>query len=134
MANTERCPGCSKRVYPNEKIAIDGIGWHRACFKCSGCGSTLKPGSSFAQFKGKYYCKTHIPVLSEKSSNRMSTQSRDGDRGDKEIPLEKKRSSDDVQIKKEEGERGSTPKPVRPESASPTEKKKREKRERQREG
>jgi len=129
---SERCPGCTKRVYPNEKITIDGIGWHRGCFKCSNCGSTLKTAAAAAQYKGKYYCKSHVPVdRSERSSNRLigTMKDKEKDEARDSSVIEKKRSSDDMQIKKEEGEKVLTPKLGRPESISLSIDKKKDKKE-----
>jgi len=126
-AASERCPSCTKRVYPTEKILIDGIAWHRGCFKCTTCGSTLKPTSG-AQYKGKYYCKSHVPVeRSERSSTRLYKEE-----GRDSPIIEKKRSSDDIQqnLKKEEGgDKVLTPKLARPESTSYGLDKKKEKKE-----
>ena len=39
---SDECLVCTKRVYPMEKIAIDGKNFHKTCFKCAHCKSTLK--------------------------------------------------------------------------------------------
>ena len=39
---TDICPTCETKVYPMEKTTIDGKGYHRACFKCTHCKTTLK--------------------------------------------------------------------------------------------
>ena len=38
----DNCPACSKKVYPMEKMNIDGKSFHKGCFKCTHCKSTLK--------------------------------------------------------------------------------------------
>lgn len=30
----EKCVVCKKTVYPLEKVGVDGIAYHKACFKC----------------------------------------------------------------------------------------------------
>lgn len=51
----EKCEGCGKRVYPNEKVAAQNKAWHKGCFKCTECRSVLTVNSGYA-FEG-----THQP-------------------------------------------------------------------------
>ena len=41
----DKCKMCGKHVYMIERQVVDGKLYHRACFKCSKCSTTLRPGS-----------------------------------------------------------------------------------------
>jgi hypothetical protein len=61
MSN-KKCAACGKTVYPMEKIEVDGLPFHKMCFKCKECGKTLSPGN-YASLKGSYFCKPHFKQL-----------------------------------------------------------------------
>ena len=42
----EKCDSCSKTVYPMERLSADKKVFHKTCFKCAECKSTLR----FVQF------------------------------------------------------------------------------------
>jgi len=65
---SEECPVCSKKVYPMEKIQIDGKLFHRNCFRCNHCKGQLKLGN-FAAVAGIYYCKPHMTQLFKEKGN-----------------------------------------------------------------
>ena len=60
--NTEACDVCGKRVYLTEKLSADGKIYHKSCFRCHHCNSTLKLGS-YAALEQKIYCKPHFKQL-----------------------------------------------------------------------
>jgi hypothetical protein len=37
----QKCKVCTKTVYPMDQLSTDGAVFHRACFKCHHCKSTL---------------------------------------------------------------------------------------------
>jgi hypothetical protein len=45
-------------VYPSERLSVEGKIFHKPCFKCAECKSTLRAGS-YAAIEGVYYCKPH---------------------------------------------------------------------------
>ncbi|PRP87730.1 cysteine-rich protein 1-like [Planoprotostelium fungivorum] len=53
---SEKCGKCGKTAYPTEKVNSIGKAWHKACFKCTQCNSSLQLGSEAAH-EGKPYCK-----------------------------------------------------------------------------
>eukprot|EP01121_Diplochlamys_sp_Union-15-3_P002433 TRINITY_DN1212_c0_g2_i1.p1 TRINITY_DN1212_c0_g2~~TRINITY_DN1212_c0_g2_i1.p1 ORF type:complete len:611 (+),score=152.38 TRINITY_DN1212_c0_g2_i1:93-1925(+) len=57
-----KCAVCGKMAYNMEKVSVEGVSFHKSCFKCAECKSTLKLGN-FASLKGKYYCKPHFKQL-----------------------------------------------------------------------
>jgi hypothetical protein len=44
----EKCEGCGKRVYPNEKLAAQNKAWHKQCYKCAECSSVLTVNTGYA--------------------------------------------------------------------------------------
>lgn len=37
----DKCKACDKTVYVVDFLSIDGIPYHKACFRCSHCNGTL---------------------------------------------------------------------------------------------
>jgi hypothetical protein len=37
----QKCKVCTKTVYPMDQLSTDGVVFHRSCFKCQHCKSTL---------------------------------------------------------------------------------------------
>lgn len=54
----DKCVHCQARVYLNEKVSVDGIVYHKHCFRCSvpECKKLLTPGT-YAAMTGTMYCK-----------------------------------------------------------------------------
>jgi hypothetical protein len=50
-----RCERCEKSAYPAESVDVDGKRWHRGCFKCFECGTTLSL-TTFVTCDGEAYC------------------------------------------------------------------------------
>ncbi|VAI07392.1 unnamed protein product [Triticum turgidum subsp. durum] len=74
----QKCKVCTKTVYPMDQLSTDGAVFHRACFKCHHCKSTLSvcPLRSYSSFEGVPYCKPHFAQLfKETGSYNKSFQS-----------------------------------------------------------
>uniref|UniRef100_A0A3B3ZT06 F-actin monooxygenase n=1 Tax=Periophthalmus magnuspinnatus TaxID=409849 RepID=A0A3B3ZT06_9GOBI len=41
----DRCRSCDRRVYLVERVSAEGLFFHRECFRCSSCNSTLRLGA-----------------------------------------------------------------------------------------
>lgn len=54
------CARCYKPVYPVEKLSILDKFWHKGCFRCTSCNSSLTL-KSFKGFNKQPYCPAHIP-------------------------------------------------------------------------
>ncbi|XP_077986544.1 uncharacterized protein LOC144440944 isoform X2 [Glandiceps talaboti] len=67
-SNENNCHTCGKRVYPMEKLAADRLIFHKICFKCSVCKTTLRVGS-FSALNNKMYCKAHFTQLFKLKGN-----------------------------------------------------------------
>ncbi|PRP82454.1 protein MICAL-3-like [Planoprotostelium fungivorum] len=52
----ELCEVCLKSAYVNERLQAEGKFYHKACFKCDECGSTMKIGG-YVPEDGKNICK-----------------------------------------------------------------------------
>eukprot|EP00158_Paraphelidium_tribonemae_P007205 Partr_v1_DN28153_c2_g2_i1_m56021 putative LIM domain and actin binding 1 len=61
-AATNKCQSCAKTVYPMEQCSVEGVTFHKACFKCEHCNGVLSLGK-YAALEGKYYCKPHFKQL-----------------------------------------------------------------------
>jgi len=61
----EKCTGCSKTVYPAEKLVMQGQIWHIECLRCIECNKKLN-GSNWGGFvepDNKPYCHIHLQRL-----------------------------------------------------------------------
>ncbi|KAH7423252.1 hypothetical protein KP509_12G046700 [Ceratopteris richardii] len=58
----EKCVACGKTVYPIEKISVDGMQYHKSCFKCCHAGCSLSH-SNYITHEGRLYCRHHHAQL-----------------------------------------------------------------------
>ncbi|XP_078276581.1 F-actin-monooxygenase mical1-like isoform X1 [Rhinoraja longicauda] len=59
-SSSEVCYLCKQRVYLVERFSAEGQFFHRGCFTCHNCGTTLRPGNyAFNGRDGKLYCTVH---------------------------------------------------------------------------
>ncbi|XP_032912775.1 F-actin-monooxygenase MICAL3 isoform X4 [Catharus ustulatus] len=60
LGGSDVCYFCHKRVYVMERLSAEGKFFHRSCFKCEYCGTTLRLSSYAYDIEdGKFYCKPH---------------------------------------------------------------------------
>ncbi|TRY95668.1 hypothetical protein DNTS_026199 [Danionella cerebrum] len=60
MGSSEPCYFCHKHLYVLERGSAEGKFFHRSCFCCFQCGSTLRQGGySFHSDTGRFYCELH---------------------------------------------------------------------------
>ncbi|KAK4486098.1 hypothetical protein RD792_008766, partial [Penstemon davidsonii] len=64
----DKCVACNKKVYPIEKVAVDGTSYHRGCFKCSHGGCVISP-SNYVAHEHKLYCRHHHTQLFKQKGN-----------------------------------------------------------------
>uniref|UniRef100_A0A673CI66 F-actin monooxygenase n=1 Tax=Sphaeramia orbicularis TaxID=375764 RepID=A0A673CI66_9TELE len=58
--SNDKCHSCDRRVYMVERICAEGLYFHRECFRCSTCSSTLRQGAhAFDSEKGIYTHQTN---------------------------------------------------------------------------
>uniref|UniRef100_A0A8C3U1I7 F-actin monooxygenase n=1 Tax=Catharus ustulatus TaxID=91951 RepID=A0A8C3U1I7_CATUS len=61
IGGSDICYFCKKRVYVMERLSAEGHFFHRECFKCDICSTTLRLGIyAFDVEEGKFYCKPHF--------------------------------------------------------------------------
>ncbi|XP_035003966.2 protein-methionine sulfoxide oxidase mical3b isoform X1 [Hippoglossus stenolepis] len=54
------CFFCQQRVYVMERLSAEGLFFHRSCFQCDFCSSSLRLSAyTFDQHAGKFYCLHH---------------------------------------------------------------------------
>ncbi|XP_076841796.1 protein-methionine sulfoxide oxidase mical3a isoform X11 [Brachyhypopomus gauderio] len=60
IGGSDVCFFCGMRVYVMERLSAEGKFFHRSCFKCDYCSTTLRLSSyAFDVEDGKFYCKPH---------------------------------------------------------------------------
>ncbi|XP_051495129.1 F-actin-monooxygenase MICAL1 isoform X2 [Apus apus] len=60
--SSDACYFCGRRVYILERSSAQGRFFHRGCFQCWQCGTTLRLGDyTFQQEDGHFYCSLHGP-------------------------------------------------------------------------
>nr|XP_020142161.1 F-actin-methionine sulfoxide oxidase MICAL2 isoform X6 [Microcebus murinus] len=61
LGGSDTCYFCEKRVYVMERLSAEGHFFHRECFRCSVCATTLRLAAyAFDGEEGKFYCKPHF--------------------------------------------------------------------------
>uniref|UniRef100_A0A8C3JLG7 F-actin monooxygenase n=1 Tax=Calidris pygmaea TaxID=425635 RepID=A0A8C3JLG7_9CHAR len=76
IGGSDICYFCKKRVYVMERLSAEGHFFHRECFKCEICSTTLRLGIyAFDVEEGKFYCKPHFThcKISSKHRKRRAT-------------------------------------------------------------
>ncbi|KFZ66599.1 Protein-methionine sulfoxide oxidase MICAL2, partial [Podiceps cristatus] len=76
IGGSDICYFCKKRVYVMERLSAEGHFFHRECFKCEICSTTLRLGIyAFDVEEGKFYCKLHFTLckISTKHRKRRAT-------------------------------------------------------------
>uniref|UniRef100_A0A8C1L779 F-actin monooxygenase n=1 Tax=Cyprinus carpio TaxID=7962 RepID=A0A8C1L779_CYPCA len=61
MGSSDVCYFCGRRVYVMERLSAEGKFFHRSCFQCDHCSTTLRLSNyAYDQLHGKFYCKHHF--------------------------------------------------------------------------
>nr|XP_035943814.1 F-actin-monooxygenase MICAL2 isoform X14 [Halichoerus grypus] len=61
LGGSDTCHFCKKRVYVMERLSAEGHFFHRECFRCSVCATTLRLAAyAFDSDEGKFFCKPHF--------------------------------------------------------------------------
>nr|XP_043618795.1 LIM domain-containing protein PLIM2b-like [Erigeron canadensis] len=64
----DKCKACDKTVYFVDLLSVDGVTYHKTCFRCSHCNGSLVM-SNYSSMDGVLYCKTHFEQLFKESGN-----------------------------------------------------------------
>ncbi|KTG00191.1 hypothetical protein cypCar_00027186 [Cyprinus carpio] len=66
VGGSELCYFCNKHLYVLERGSAEGKFFHRSCFNCYQCGSTLRQGGyAFLSDMGRFYCELHSAAEDE---------------------------------------------------------------------
>ncbi|KAK0181039.1 hypothetical protein PV327_003360 [Microctonus hyperodae] len=87
------CHFCNKRVYLMERLTTEGKFFHRGCFRCEYCSTSLRIGNhTFDREKngGRFYCTQHFGLLGTMKTRQEK----------KKIPLLNKENIPDTSAKK----------------------------------
>ncbi|NWX21810.1 MICA2 monooxygenase, partial [Aegotheles bennettii] len=94
IGGSDICYFCKKRVYVMERLSAEGHFFHRECFKCEKCSTTLRLGIyAFDVEEGKFYCKAHFKQCKTSNKHRkrratLQLQGKDTEAWKKEEPTE----------------------------------------------
>nr|XP_011469034.1 PREDICTED: LIM domain-containing protein PLIM2c-like isoform X1 [Fragaria vesca subsp. vesca] len=64
----DKCKACEKTVYVVDMLSLEGLPYHKSCFKCSHCKGFLSM-STYSSMDGVLYCKPHFEQLFKESGN-----------------------------------------------------------------
>ncbi|KAL4325085.1 hypothetical protein GQ457_11G001240 [Hibiscus cannabinus] len=64
----DKCKACDKTVYVVDMLTLEGVPYHKTCFKCTHCKGNLVM-SNYSSMDGVLYCKTHFEQLFKESGN-----------------------------------------------------------------
>ncbi|KAK4761653.1 hypothetical protein SAY87_029537 [Trapa incisa] len=64
----DKCKVCDKTVYFVDMMSLEGVPYHKTCFRCSHCNGPLVM-SNYSSMDGVLYCKTHFEQLFKESGN-----------------------------------------------------------------
>lgn len=71
LGGSDTCYFCKKRVYVMQRLSAEGHFFHRECFRCSVCGTTLRLAAyAFDGDEGKFFCKPHFVHCKTNSQQR----------------------------------------------------------------
>ncbi|KAL6483390.1 hypothetical protein MHYP_G00082620 [Metynnis hypsauchen] len=67
LGSSELCYFCHQQLYVLERGSAEGKFFHRSCFTCQQCGTTLRQGGyTFYPDTGRFYCEEHSEPVEEK--------------------------------------------------------------------
>ncbi|XP_031657500.1 F-actin-monooxygenase mical2b isoform X2 [Oncorhynchus kisutch] len=82
LGGSDMCHFCSKRVYVMERLSAEGYFFHRECFRCDVCSSTLRLGGhAYNSKQGKFYCKLHYSQRKPRLQSSSKFQRRTKEQG-----------------------------------------------------
>ncbi|XP_029141253.1 F-actin-monooxygenase mical2 isoform X1 [Protobothrops mucrosquamatus] len=71
IGGSDICYFCKRRVYIMERLSAEGHFFHRECFRCVICATTLRLATyTFDAEEGHFYCKLHFAQCKTKNTQR----------------------------------------------------------------
>lgn len=75
IGGSDICYFCKKRVYVMERLSAEGHFFHRECFRCVICATTLRLATyTFDTEEGNFYCKLHFAQCKTKNMHRKKRE------------------------------------------------------------
>uniref|UniRef100_A0A672KAP6 LIM zinc-binding domain-containing protein n=1 Tax=Sinocyclocheilus grahami TaxID=75366 RepID=A0A672KAP6_SINGR len=68
MGGSDVCYFCGRRVYVMERLSAEGKFFHRSCFQCDYCSSTLQKGKGTERYSGNLIIHQYHYYTSFRSS------------------------------------------------------------------
>ncbi|XP_042320127.1 F-actin-monooxygenase MICAL1 isoform X2 [Sceloporus undulatus] len=79
VRSSDACYICGEHVYIVERVSAEGRFFHRGCFKCYHCKTTLRLGDfAFNEDDGNFYCSLHIATATDMVSSSSRTSVKTG--------------------------------------------------------
>nr|XP_029138284.1 protein-methionine sulfoxide oxidase mical3b-like isoform X2 [Labrus bergylta] len=76
-SSSGHCFFCKDRVYLMERLSAEGLFFHRSCFQCYTCGSSLRLSAyTFDRSTGRFYCVQHSdsdPTVRRRRTDRSAS-------------------------------------------------------------
>ncbi|KAK8504128.1 hypothetical protein V6N13_132051 [Hibiscus sabdariffa] len=69
----DKCKACDKTVYVVDMLTLEGVPYHKTCFKCTHCKGNLVM-SNYSSMDGVLYCKTHFEQLFKESAKEKNNE------------------------------------------------------------
>ncbi|XP_025414741.1 F-actin-monooxygenase Mical isoform X3 [Sipha flava] len=116
QGGSETCHFCNNRVYLMERLSAEGRFFHRGCFRCEYCLTTLRLGNYMydreGKFDNRFYCSQHFGMsgTQQMRSRRKLEQKTEPDLGIKPFILDK--TVEKTKASMESLDRGETPERV----------------------
>ncbi|KAG9269124.1 F-actin-methionine sulfoxide oxidase mical1-like [Astyanax mexicanus] len=102
---SSECYFCHQQLYVLERGSAEGKFFHRSCFTCQQCGTTLRQGGyTFYPDTGRFYCEQHSEPVAEKRQEERESEPADPSTGvqDNIQPNKNEQHGDDHKKGKEE--------------------------------
>lgn len=64
----DKCKVCDKTVHVVDMLSLEGVPYHKACFRCTHCKGMLQM-SSYSSMDAVLYCKPHFEQLFKESGD-----------------------------------------------------------------
>ncbi|XP_052397315.1 F-actin-monooxygenase mical1 [Carassius gibelio] len=99
VGSSELCYFCNEHLYVLERGSAEGKFFHRSCFNCYQCGSTLRQGGyTFLSDMGRFYCELHSTAEEEEGDEGHRGSQNNAESGLNEEDKEKTQNGKPVEI------------------------------------
>uniref|UniRef100_A0ABM5G7E6 Molecule interacting with CasL protein 1 n=1 Tax=Pogona vitticeps TaxID=103695 RepID=A0ABM5G7E6_9SAUR len=86
VRSSDACYICGEHVYIVERVSAEGRFFHRGCFQCHHCKTTLRLGDfAFNEDDGNFYCSLHISAATDRTTPSDRTSIKEEEKGSSEV-------------------------------------------------